>query len=237
MHIEDFRELRSDCFQTMLEFGIADQFFRALDGGGLALDVREDVGNLRDVAAHFGFEFGDLIVRIFQRHAFVEFDMLLDVEASGEILNADVVNVEISVRRDGPDAVKNIFAMLSARQGLHGDVRVGQDAADGLRDGCRQLTGSLESHSARESYGEIGEVAVSGAPDANAIDFENSIDAGDGIVDLRTHTRRSSIEQRVNRTPGKAPAYGDDDARDKEGGDRVGIAQPVDVEAATNENQ
>ena len=93
-----------------------DDFFRLFDGRRLALDVCEDVGNLRDVAAHVGFEFGDLIMRVFERHALVEFDVLFDVKVAGEILHADVVHVEIVVRRDGADAVEDVFRTLRARQ-------------------------------------------------------------------------------------------------------------------------
>ena len=64
VHVENFGKLRGDGFQPMLEFGVADDFFGLFDGRGLALDVGEDVGNFRHVAAHVGFEFGDLIVGV-----------------------------------------------------------------------------------------------------------------------------------------------------------------------------
>ena len=79
VHVEDFGKLRGHHFQLMLEFGVADYFFGLFDGRGFAFDVSENVGDFRDVAAHVGFELGDLIVGLFERHAFVELDVLLNV--------------------------------------------------------------------------------------------------------------------------------------------------------------
>ena len=67
----------------MLEFGVADEFLRLFNGGGLAFNVSEDVGDLRDLVAHVGFEFRDLIMGFFERHALIEFDVLLDMELPG----------------------------------------------------------------------------------------------------------------------------------------------------------
>src|SRR5271169_4274723 len=45
VNVEDFRKLRGSGFQAMLEFGVADHFFRLFNGGRFALDVGEDVGD------------------------------------------------------------------------------------------------------------------------------------------------------------------------------------------------
>ena len=62
VNVEHFGKLRGHGFQTMFEFGVADDFFRLFDSRWLTLNVGKDVGNFRDVTADVGFEFGDLIV-------------------------------------------------------------------------------------------------------------------------------------------------------------------------------
>ena len=51
-----------------------------LDGGGLALDVRQDRIDLRSFAQDLGFQAADKVVRLKQRHVFVEFHVLLHVQ-------------------------------------------------------------------------------------------------------------------------------------------------------------
>ena len=124
-----------------------------------------------------------------------------------------------------------------ARQRLHGHVGVGQNAVNGVGHGGGQLAGALKSHRAREPHGEIGEIAVPGAADAHAIDFEDAVNARDRVVDLGAHARRRGVEQRVDGAASQSPTDGDHDSGDKQRGDGIGIAQPVDVIGASDENQ
>src|ERR1700686_2152613 len=227
VNVKNFGKLRGNGFQAMFQFSVAHQFVWLFDGRRFALDVSENVGNLRDVAAHVGFQFGDLVVSFFEGHALVEFDMLLDVQPTVEILDADVVHVEIVVGGNGADAVEDVFGMLGARQRLHGHVGVGQDAVHCLGDCGRQLAGALKSYGARQSYGEVGEIAVPSAANADAIDFENAVDARDGVVDLRSNPRRGGIEQSVNGATSQPPAHRNHNTGHEQSGNRVGVAQPV----------
>ena len=65
------------------------------DGGGLGFDVGEDGGDLGDFAAHVGFERGDDVVGLAERHGLVDFEMLLDVQCAVVLLDADVVDGEV----------------------------------------------------------------------------------------------------------------------------------------------
>ena len=125
MHVEDLGELGGDGLQAPLQFGVMQQFVAGLDGCGFAFDVGEDRGNFRDVLANLGFENGHAVVGFLQAKAFVEFEMLFDVQVSLEILHAHVVHVEIVARGHGPDAIENILGAQSARHGVHDDVGVG----------------------------------------------------------------------------------------------------------------
>src|SRR5215471_13725200 len=84
MDVEDLGKLCGDCLQAVFEFGVTHQFFRALDGGRFALDVRKNLCDFRNLAAELGLELSHLVVRLFERHSFLEFDMLLVVKLSGE---------------------------------------------------------------------------------------------------------------------------------------------------------
>ena len=213
--------LASD-FSRRSRFGVADQLVAGFDGGGFAFDVGEDVGDLRHVVAHVGFEFGDLIVSAFEGHAFVEFNVLLHVELAGEILHADVVDVEVVARGDGANAVEDIFRALGARQRLHGDVGIGKNAAHRGGDRFHQLLGTLEGDGAGQTDGEIGEIAIAGAADADAADFEHTIHVRNSIGDLGANSGGSGVEQGVDGAPRQAPAHGNDDAGDEQSGDGIG---------------
>jgi hypothetical protein len=109
VHILDFRKARSSEFEAALEFGVADEFVAGFDGGGFAFDVGENVGDFGNVSAHVSFEFGDLIVGGFESHAFVKFDVLLHMKSSGEILHADVVDIQVVAGGNGANTVEDIF--------------------------------------------------------------------------------------------------------------------------------
>src|SRR5579872_592375 len=237
VHIENLGKLRSDGPQSMFQFGITDKFLRRFNCGGFALDVSQDVGNLRDISSHIGFELCDLIVGLLEGHALVEFDVLLDVKVAGKILHADVVNIEIFMRGDSTNAIKNVFGALRTRQRLNGHVGVRQDTTHGLGDCGGQLTGALKRNGAGEADSEIGEVAISGATDADAVHFDDSWDAQDRIVNLRSNTGGSRIEQGVNRTAGEAPADRNYNSSHKKRGNRVSVTEPIETIIAAKKNQ
>jgi len=213
--------------QLPLEAGVADHLVAGLDGGGLAFDVSEDVGDLGYVVAHVGFEFGDLVVGGLQGKVLIEFDMLLDVEMAVEILHADVVDVEVVASSDGPNAVEDVFRTLGARERLNGDIGVGEDAMNCLGYGFDQLLRALKCNSAGKADREIGEIAVAGAADAHPPDFEHAIHARDGVDNLSADSSGSGVKQSVGSAPRQAPAHGNDDASDEQGSDGIGKAKPI----------
>src|ERR1700679_201950 len=100
VHIDNFRNPAGDGFQSTFEFGVANKLVSGFDRGRLALDMGKDVGDLGNIVAHVGFEFGDLIVSVLESHTLVEFDVLLNVKPAREILHADVVDVEVVAGSD-----------------------------------------------------------------------------------------------------------------------------------------
>src|SRR5271170_402814 len=215
VHVDNFRKLAGQRFQPPLEFSVADYLVAGFNGGGLTLDVGENVGDLRHVVAHVRFQFRDLIVGTFEGHAFVEFDVLLDVKLSGEILHTDVVDVEVVTRGDGANAVEDIFRALGSRQRLHRYVSARKDVANGRRHCFHELLGALEGNGTGETDGEISEITVACATNSHASDFEHTIHVRDRVGDLGSDSGGSSVEQSVGGAAGQAPAHGNDDAGDK----------------------
>src|SRR5215469_5801899 len=80
VHVEDLGKLRGYPLQTMLEFSVAYKLFRSFNRCRLALDMREDFGDLRNIGSHVGFQFGDLVMRFLEAHPLVQFDVLFYVK-------------------------------------------------------------------------------------------------------------------------------------------------------------
>src|ERR1700752_2734758 len=201
VHVEDLGKLRGDRFQSMFEFGVANQFFRALNRGRLAFDMGENIRDFGDILPHLGFQFGYLIVRVLEGHPFIQFDVLLDVKVSGKILHADVVNVQVAMGGHGSDAIENVFCALRSRQGRHGDVSIRQDAANRFCYRADKLARPLEGNAPGEPYGKVREITIPGAPYADPVDLEHAIDTRYCVVNLRAYTRRSGIEQSIDGAP------------------------------------
>ncbi len=237
VHIEDLGELGGDGLQTPFQFGVMQQFVAGLDGGRLAFDVGEDRGNFRDVLANLGLEHGHAVVGFFQAQAFVEFEMLFDVEMALEILHADVVQVEIVTGGDGADAIENIFRTQGAGHGVHDDVGIGQHFVDGAGYGFRHLLRALERDVAGHADGEVGEVAVAGAANAHAVYLEQAVHGRNRSNNLAAHSGGSGIEQGVDRLTGQTPAYIDHHAGHEKRGYGIGIAQPAHAVRPPNQHQ
>src|ERR1700691_3204883 len=213
VHIDNFRKLAGGRLQPTLEVGVADQLVAGFDGGWFAFDMGEDVGNLRYIEAHVGFEFGDLIMGVLERHAFIKFDVLLDVKPPREILHADVVDVEVVACGHGANTIKDIFRALGTRQGLHRNIGIWKNVVDRCSCGGHQLVGALKSDGARQPDGQIGEIPVAGAADAYTADLEYTINAGDGIGDLSPDPGGGGVEQGIDGAPRQTPADGNNNSR------------------------
>ena len=84
--------------------------------------MRKDGRDLRNLGAHLRFQAGHFIVSVLHAELFVEFEMLLHMQMSIQILHADVVHVEVVASGDGPDAVENIFRPARAWNRMHHHV-------------------------------------------------------------------------------------------------------------------
>ena len=100
------------------------------------------------------------------------------------------------------------------------------------------LLGALEGEVARQSEGEIGEVAGAGAPGAQAFDRQDAGDVAKIVDELAagggcglTVLGGGGVEEGVEGAAGERPADAQDDGGDNEGRDGVGDLECGDVEA------
>src|SRR3954470_3957263 len=147
---------------------------------------------------------------VFEREALIELDMLLDVKLASEVLHAHVVDVQIVPRSDSANPIENILGALRPRDRAHHHVSIGQNVVDGAGHVVGDLLRALEGHVAGHSYRDIGEVAIAGATNANAINLKHTFHAGNSLANSGSHTGGSGIEQGVDRFARETPAYIDD---------------------------
>ncbi len=100
-----------------------------------------------------------------------------------------------------------------------------------------QLFGTLEGDGASQTDGEIGEIAIAGAANSHAPDFEHAIHAGDSIGDLGADAGGSGVEQSIDGAAGQAPAHRNDDAGDEQSGDGIGNAKPIQMINAPQQDE
>ena len=91
--------------------------------------------------------------------------------------------------------------------------------------------GVLEGGVAADEENDVDEDLRAGAPDAGPVDFDHAGDMGrpdDGLAQIGRH----AVEKVGDRFFAELQADEDDDGRDSQGGDGVGLGQPRDVEQA-----
>src|SRR6266567_4736435 len=156
---------------------------------------------------------------------------------SAEVLHADVVYVQVIAGSDSTDAVENVFSALSAGTRVHHHIGVGQNAVHAGCDRVCDLFRALKRYIARQPDRKIREVAVTGSADAYAIDFQYALDFGNRIDDPVAHAGWSGIEKSVNGLTREPPAHIHHDSGNKQSGDGISVAQPVDAVIAPDQHQ
>jgi hypothetical protein len=236
--VEDFAEGRGGAAEADFELTVAFEGLGALDGGGLALNVSEDGGNLGDLAAHLGLELGDEGVGGAEGHGFVDLEVLFDVEGVVVLLDADVVDGEVGAGGYGADAVVDAFSAGGGGDGVDDDVGAREVAADGVGGGHGDLLGALEGEVARHAEGDVGEVVGAGAASADTVDGEDAVDGGElahEVAGLGAGLGGGGVGEDVDGAAGELVGDVEDDAGDEDGGDGVGEFEGGDVPVCARE--
>ncbi len=215
---------------------------RSMVAGSLSMWVRMEAMAGTSLA-HLGFECGDELVGFAQRHGLVDFEVLLDVQAVVELLDADLVDGEVAAGGDGADAVVDALGDGGGGDGVDDDVGAGEMALHGLGGGHGELLGALEGEVAGHAERDVGEVVGAGAAGAQAIDGEDAGDGGEVVDEVLAELvlglrlvaggvgGGGGVEQGVDGLAGEPPTDAQDDAGDGDGGDGVGVLEPGEGEA------
>src|SRR5437763_3918647 len=113
--------------------------------------MSENGDYLGDLRANFALQFTRAVVRLLQRKSFVQFQMLLYVQAPVQILNTDVMNIQVVPRGYRADPVKYIFRRSRARYGVYDHISIGKDALNRVGNFFGNLARSLEGNATRQS--------------------------------------------------------------------------------------
>ena len=81
--------------KLLLQYRVTHHSIAGLDCGRFTLNMREDGGNFRDVAADFRFQDSHHIVGVFQAESFVQLQMKFRMQPAFKVLDADIMNAEI----------------------------------------------------------------------------------------------------------------------------------------------
>src|SRR5258706_3320512 len=131
---------------------------------------------------------------------------MFHVKLSADVLPADAVDVEIVARRHRKNAVKDIFSVDRAWNGMHHHVGIGKNLVHRVGDSVDYLFRALKSHVACQADRKIGEISVSRTPYAYPVHFQQSIHPGNRHHNLAAYTGGSGIEQGVDCLSRQSPA-------------------------------
>ena len=230
MDVDDFGQGAGGGAKQILHVAIVGDSGGVLDSGGFILDMGEDGTNLGEFAADLVFNAADEFVGIDEGQILRNLNVLFDFEAGAGGLHADVVEDDIVAGCDGANLVKDAFGAGGAWDGMNDDIGAGCDALDSEGGVVDQLFTALEGEVARHGEGEVGEVACAIAAHAELVDGQDALDGADFAEDAVEGFTRDGVSEDVDGAVGDAPTERDDEARDDDGGERVGVTEPVEVE-------
>ena len=114
-----------DRFQAGFQLRVTLHLFALLNGRRLTLDVGQDGSNFWHLLPNFFFEGSHLVVGIFERQTLVHFEMLLNVQAPIQILNADIVHIDVVAGGNAAHTVENVFSRRGPRNRMDDNICVG----------------------------------------------------------------------------------------------------------------
>src|SRR5450755_4422849 len=226
MSVDDLGKGSCGQLNAAFEAGGINHAVAGFDGGRLTLDVGQDARYFWNVVAHLAFQPCYTVVSVLERHALIEFNMLLDMQGATDVLHADVVHVEIVPGGHGADAIEQAFAATGAGDSVDHNIGSRQKLPNSRGNFVGNLLRFLEGHISRHGDGDIGEIIAAAATNADTIDFQHSVNPGNCVDDFGAHSCRSAVEKRVNGPPRQAPTDIYDNAGNHQGRDGIGFCQP-----------
>src|ERR1700676_1582613 len=118
-----------------------------------------------------------------------------------------------------------MFALRRARLGVYHHIGR-HNFADTFFDGVAKLMDLFETGGASHAHRGIDEMTIPGAPDAHAIDIQNTLHAGHRTSDFLASAFCGAIPERVKSAPPKPSSNPQNDACDRQTPDGVGVREP-----------
>jgi hypothetical protein len=227
--VEEFVVLRGQLVEEGIdgEFELTHFAGACVGGGDVAaegLDVDVDVNVASAEGADAVFEFGGAAMGFAEAEIFVNLEMQLDEEVAILLGSGEIVDGEAEALGDGANGLEEVLVARGARFGVNDDVG-GNDLGDALFDGVGEGVNLLEAGGAGHGDGGVNEMAIAGAADADAFDFEDAVHAAHSGGDFALETLGSDVEEGVQGAAAELRANPDDDGSNAETGESVGVGE------------
>ncbi len=184
-----------------------------------------DQGRLAGDLANFLLEDTGGAVCVAQAGCFVDLEMQFDEKSAFEHVRRELVDGQALALRNGTDGFEEVFAATGARLHVYDDVGR-HNLGDAFFNRFAGGMSLFETHGARNVDGDIDEITLAGATDADTIGADDVIHLVHGFFDTLAQTGRRDVEKGVGGAFGEPGADPKDHAGDGESGDRVEIFEP-----------
>ncbi len=210
--------------------------FRSGDMPAEWLDVDVDVDIAIAECADAIFEVGGAAMGFAEAEIFVDFEMEFDKEVAILLGSGDIVNGKTQAQSDGANGFEEVLISRSTWLGVNKDIR-GDDLRDALFDTVGEFVNLLEIGGAGDADGCVDKVAVTGAPEADAVGAEHPFDPLDGRNYLILEARWSGVEKCIEGAAPELRTDPQDDASDGKARERVRINEPRQIPPIASPNQ
>src|SRR5690242_3541071 len=198
MQIKYFPEIPDNPLEPSFEVAIFPNLVPRLNGRRLAFDVGEDGGDFRHFATNFRFQGGYAVMRLQQAELFVQFQVLLHVQLTTQVLHAHVVDVQVVAHGHRADAVEYVFPTVRLGNGVDHHVCLGQHAMHRRFYRVRHLLRALKGEIPSYADGNVSKVVVSRAANAHSVQCQHSFQLGNFVDDAGADPGGGRIQQGVN---------------------------------------
>ena len=173
----------------------------------------------------------DEVMRVEQRHVFVQFHVLLDAQLAVMRLHAEFVHGTLLRAATARTRSKMLSARARARNGVDDDVGLGQRAVHGFSGGAHQFAGVLECECAWQRKGEVGKI-MRPRSDARAPVLPPALREPAPLRGRPAAAFRRGSDPSSTPTVSRVSVQRDaqDHQRNNDGCDGIGVAQPANVE-------
>ena len=97
---------------------------------------------------------------------------------------------------------------------------------------AHQFAGVLEGIAPRQGEGQVGKIGGAGSANPRLLHGQDAVDLLDFVNDLPAGLGGNLIHENADRFAGQVRGDAQNHERNHDGGERVGIAQPVDMKVA-----